>query len=173
MTAVLGLDLSCSRSGVAAPTGRTLSIAPRTTDIGPRLHLVAGAVAKVVRAYRPQLAVIEDYAPNSRGRLSTIRLAELGGAVRMMLHELDVPFVTVGPGQLKRWATGNGNATDDRMIAAARAAGADPANDDEADAYLLRAVALHALDQVDLLDGHDHHAARLDVIAAIQWPALR
>src|SRR5207244_2831041 len=109
----------------------------------------------------------------SVGIVSTIRLAEVGGAVRMMLHELDLPWVEIPPAQLKRWATGNGNAAKDRMVDAALAAGAEPANHDEADAYLLRAVALHALDGRDLLDHQPAHLpARLDVIANVSWPAL-
>lgn len=172
-SSVLGLDLSCTRSGVALPTGRTLSIAGGDADRGRRLHHIAGAVTRIARTYAPRLAVLEDYAPNSKGRLSTIRLAEVGGAVRMMLYELDLPFVVIGTGQLKRWATGNGNAPKERMVDAALAAGGTPANHDEADAYLLRAVALHALDGHDLLDHQpDHRAARLDVIAAITWPHL-
>lgn len=170
MTAVLGLDVSTRRTGAALPTGRAVSLSPSTTDVARRLHWFAGALARLLRCYEPEIAVIEGYAPNSVGILSTIRLAELGGVIRLTLHEHSVPYVEIGPGQLKRWATGNGNATDEAMIAAATAAGGTPANDDEADALLARAVAVHALDSVDLLDGQPHADIRLQVVSAITWP---
>lgn len=170
LTAVLGLDPSTSSTGVALPTGRTLTLRPTTKDIGRRLHWFEGALVRIARLYRPELVMIEGYSLGSPGVLSTIRLAELGGVLRCRLHELGIRSIEIPPGQLKRWATANGNAPKERMVMAAVVAGATPANDDEADAYLLRAIALHGLDGIDLLaDDHDHRAARCEVIAAIDW----
>lgn len=171
MTSVLGLDLAARASGVALPTGRTLTLRPSAKlAVAARIHWVEGAVMRIVRLYRPAVVVIEGYAPNSVGILSTIRLAEVGGAVRARLYEAGVPYIEVHPTRLKRYATGNGNAPKERMILAAVVAGATPANHDEADAALLRALGIHGLDSIDLLDDDDEHrAARLEVVAAIDW----
>lgn len=170
MTRIMGLDVSTKRTGVALPTGRTLSLCPGTTDVARRLQWFEGAVARLVRFYEPELAVLEGYAPRSIGILSTIRLAELGGVVRCTLGRLSVPYIEISPGTLKRYATGNGNATDEAMIAAARAGGGEPDNDDEADAWLLWALGRHGTDRAVLDADLALASIRLEVLSAISWP---
>lgn len=172
MTAVLGLDPSTKRTGVALPTGRTLALAPTTTDVAARLHWFAGGLARILSLYEPTMAVVEGYAPHSIGTLSTIRLAELGGALRLTLYEHGVPYVEVPPSRLKRYATGRGTADKDAMLAAARAAGAVVAGHDEADAWLLRALGVAGVGGPDLLDGPDP-GHRLETVAGITWPVTR
>ena len=48
-----------------------------------------------------------------------------------------VPYEGVPVGTIKRFATGKGNANKDAMIAAARARGFSPADDNEADAIAI------------------------------------
>lgn len=172
MTAVLGLDPSTKRTGVALPTGRTLALAPRTTVVADRLHWFAGALGRILDVYQPDLAVLEGYAPHSIGTLSTIRLAELGGVLRLTLFEHGVPYVEVPPSRLQRYGTGRGGADKDAMVAAARAAGAEVAGDDEADAWLLRALGVAGMGGPDLLDGDDP-GHRLEIVADVVWPVIR
>lgn len=174
MTGILGLDMSTKSTGVALPTGRTLTLRAPTTDVARRLHWFEGALVRIARLYQPDLVMVEGYSLGSPGVLSTIRLAELGGVVRCRLHELGIRYLEVPPGQLKRYATANGNAPKERMVMAAVVAGATPRNDDEADAYLLRALGMHGVDSVDLLAADvDHRTIRLEVIAAIDWSCPR
>ena len=49
----------------------------------------------------------------------------------------DVPYEGVPVGTIKRFATGKGNASKDAMVAAARARGFSPADDNEADAIAI------------------------------------
>ena len=49
----------------------------------------------------------------------------------------DVPYQGVPVGTIKRHATGKGNAAKEAMIAAARARGYNPADDNEADAIAI------------------------------------
>ena len=49
----------------------------------------------------------------------------------------DVPVVMLSPGEVKKFATGKGNADKAAMIAAARARGFSPADDNEADAIAI------------------------------------
>ena len=51
--------------------------------------------------------------------------------------------------ELKKWATGKGNAGKPRMIEAARARGWEPVDDNEADAQLLLEYSLEILNTGD------------------------
>jgi crossover junction endodeoxyribonuclease RuvC len=166
--AVVGLDLSVAAIGIALPDGSTRTIRPHTPPSDParRLHELLDRTSARLQAHRPVLAVIEDYALAGHQGATMARLAELGGVIRLRLFELGIPYVEIKPTSLKKWATGNGRASKTEMVAAAQAAGADIANDDEADAYLLRAVAL----------AHYHPDRDLrplsDALRRVPWPAL-
>jgi Holliday junction resolvasome RuvABC endonuclease subunit len=147
---IVGLDLSFTKAGIAAPDGRTYVIKAPTSAGGrstyERLYRHATNVVAHLRRAHPDLVVLEDYAPHSPGVLSTIRAAEVGGMVRASLWRLAIPFEAIRPNELKHHATGHGNADKAAMIAAAIDRGARPdVDDDEADAYLLRAMALEAI----------------------------
>jgi Holliday junction resolvasome RuvABC endonuclease subunit len=52
-------------------------------------------------------------------------------------EENDVPYEGVSVGEIKKFATGKGNANKDKMIEAVRSWGYEPADDNEADAIAL------------------------------------
>jgi crossover junction endodeoxyribonuclease RuvC len=145
MTAVLGLDLAVSRSGVACADGTLHAVTPIAgpDDPGRRLHQILHALDPLIARGRPQLAVIEG-AAGVRFAGSALVLGEVRGAVKARLFEHDVPFVEVPPKALKKWATGNGSASKDDMVGAAQARGARVGTNqhDEADAFLLRALGM-------------------------------
>jgi Holliday junction resolvasome RuvABC endonuclease subunit len=150
---IAGLDPSSSRLGYAAPSGELVSLRPSAgaEDPARRLYEISRLVDDAIRRYppRPDLVVLEGYALGSPHRHTLLTLGEVGGVVRLRLFELDVPFVIVTPANLKRFATGNGNADKARMIARAVELGARrTANDDEADAFHLRRMgrAAHSLE---------------------------
>ena len=136
---VFGLDLSTKRIGLARPDGTTVSITARAGAGDPyrRLHELVSAVSNELRRWPgAPLAVVEGYALGAvRGHLALVRLGELGGSVRLRAWELGIPTVDVAPRALKAFATGNGAASKDEMVAAAVAHGGRPANHDEADAW--------------------------------------
>ena len=68
------------------------------------------------------------------------------------LRQHDIRPLVVNAATLKRWATGDGNATKAAMMWAARARGYDPQTDDEADALLIRAWAQERLSTDDADD---------------------
>lgn len=150
---IAGLDLSTKRVGFAGPDGDLISIAAHAGADDPyrRLHELG---REIERAFRlrpplPDLVVVEDYVLASPGRVSLIRLGEIGGIVRTRLFEMNVPIVLVKPSTLKRFATGNGNADKYRMMERAIELGArGSVNDDEADAFHLRRIgrAAHGLE---------------------------
>lgn len=152
-TRVLGLDLSATKAGLAAPTGRLSTlVAPKidtakhgTAEIGRRLWWWHRTLTDLlVKIYQPQIVVIEGAFVHRSGT-GTLRVAEVHGVARCAIHRAGATLIEVAPAELKKWATGNGNAPKDDMIAAAIQRGGAPANDDEADAFLLRAWALETI----------------------------
>ena len=167
---IAGLDLSVSRIGYAAPDGTTYSITPKAgaDDGARRLYELKHSLEIVLRRDPPlpDLVVIENYSLGSPGKISLVRLGEIGGVIRERLFELDVDYVEVTPSNLKRFATGNGAADKPMMERAAYEAGATARNHDEADAFLLRRMgrAAHGLES-PLLD----HEIDAIANAGIKW----
>jgi Holliday junction resolvasome RuvABC endonuclease subunit len=172
---VIGLDLSLTGTGLAWPGGvLTLDIAKGMT--GPaRLSIVQRKVRLI--ATTPQvatLAVIEAYSFNSQ--YGGERLGELGGVVRLALHEEAVPFVEVAPLTLKKFATGSGatrgpkRVTKADVLRAARQHLDYPGwSEDEADALWLYTfgMAAHGLFDVGNLASP---AAAEQALNSVEWP---
>ncbi len=178
MSAVVGVDASTKSFGVALGDGTLFTIRPRAgaDDPGRRLHELVSAFGRGIslRPPKPLLAVVEGPADHSPGIRSTIALAKVRGAIELRCFELDVAYVEIPPKRLKKWATGNGNAPKELMVDAARADGADPANDDEADAYFLRQIGRVALGLEAADRGYDVtlRKTRFEIVAAYRWPTV-
>lgn len=168
---IAGIDSSTKRIGYAGPDGRLWSISARagSKDRARRLHELGRQLERAILLYppRPAIAIIEGYALNTPGRLGLTRQAEIGGVIRRLLFELGIPFLEIEPSRLKLYATGNGNASKEAMIAAAIELDAAPLNDDEADALHLRALGRmgYGLDPLEL-------GSKLAVLSSITFPAL-
>lgn len=172
LPAVLGLDLSTRRTGVAFPDGGTYAWTPLrpNMDSGARLHVLLSALTATLRRFEPALLVVEDVAPGTYP-LAVKALGKLQGVAELAAYEVRTPIVFVNPSTLKRYATGRGNADKEAMVAAAEAAGAEVGGHDEADAWLLRALGVAGLGGPDLLDGPDP-GHRLEVVAKHTWPVV-
>lgn len=177
---VIGIDPSTSSTGIAWPDGRTTTIRADTVakhdanGSAQRANAISNRVAAAIRRLpnKPDLAVIEDYlllVGFQNGQHTTRRLVEVGACIRMALASLQVPFVEIPPSSLKIFATGHGGATKEQMVAAARARGGRPRNDDEADAWLLRELGLANFDndRYEQLDDRQ----RL-IVQTARWPEL-
>lgn len=140
----IGIDVSLTATGLALPDGtcRTLRPLAGANDRARRLHQIVGLLRHELHARPVDVAVVEGYFVNRRFVTAAIRLAELGGPVRMLLFELGIPFVEITPAALKLYAAGDGGSDKTGMINAACALGATVANDNEADAWWLRLAAL-------------------------------
>jgi crossover junction endodeoxyribonuclease RuvC len=162
---VLGLDLSLTSTGVAHCDGSAdtwqvkLLGADRLISLRDRLVSLLDA--------RVDLAVIEGYAFGRPNQASHI--GELGGVVRVTLREHNVPFVAVPPSSVKRYATGQGNASKEQMlVAAVKRLGYEGASNDEADALWLRAMALDHYGEPVTTVPVEHRAG----LSKIEWPDL-
>lgn len=166
---VVGLDLSLSSTGLALPDGTTRRIKPKPASLrGPaRLTNLWASLREALGGWRPELIVIEDYAPGSIGISGKLANAELRGVVVQRLYLALGPtttFAPIKPNTLKRWATGNGAAKKPEMMrAAARRGWADTGCDDEADAYLLHRLGLQYLTG----EGDEYE---LEICDSIAWP---
>lgn len=161
MSTYLGLDLSLTSTGYAAlhhhrsaTTGRI-----RTTARGPaRLREIRDAVTALVRTLDPELVAVEGYAfgrPNGMAALG-----ELGGVIRLALHEHGQAYLDVPPAVVKKYATGKGNAGKEDVLAAAiRRLDYSGSSNDEADALWLAHIAAARLGQPAVILPATHAAA--------------
>jgi crossover junction endodeoxyribonuclease RuvC len=162
---VMGLDLSLSASGVADAEGvstirSSLIGVDRLADLEARIFEVATGA---------DLVVLEDYAYSAHAAHAH-EIGELGGVIRLALHHGEIPFVTIIPSQLKKFATDRGNAKKVEMVIAARERfGYQGTDDNEAEALMLRAMGLLHYD----LGARASLAYQRAVIAKIAWPELR
>lgn len=159
----LGLDLSLTATGIAHSTG-TVTIGARVKG-AERLVTIRDKVLRWYSCDKATLVVVEGYSYASVNQAHQV--GELGGVVRVALYERDIPVAVVSPGQRAKYATGRGNAKKAEVVSAISArSGLSFADDNQVDAWILRAMAL------------DHYGAPLvqmpkahrDVLDKIDWP---
>lgn len=169
---VIGLDLSLTATGIAPWIDGmpTFTVRTATADGDQRLRRIA--VDARTEAYdhlksEPiELAVIEDLPThaNSAGITGMVH-----GAVRCVLMDLYVPYALVPPASLKKYATGRGNATKaDMRVALLQRTGMDLRDDNQVDAWWLRAMGLDHLGcpVVEVPKAHR------DALAKVAWPEV-
>lgn len=131
---VIGLDLSSTSTGVCID-GDTDTWTTKGTP-HERASFMAASAQVVCAEHRPELVVVE--AIGTRFVKSALPLQAVHTLVFDRLPNERI--VTVAPSQLKKFATGRGNANKAEMTAAAMRHGWQPGDtctDDEADAYWL------------------------------------
>jgi hypothetical protein len=176
---VVAFDLSLTSTGVADRNG-TRRIRPKTAGV-ERLAEVRDAVLSACHPHRsfddqmncavagrclnrPDLVVLEGYSYASGNKAHDV--GELGGVVRLALHEAGIAFHAVSPSTIKIAACGKGNASkDDVLLAAVRRLDYAGNSKDEADALWLYRIALHALGGEPL----PVPASHLKALQALPW----
>lgn len=168
----LGVDQSLSATGLClvGVDGNVVQLAtvdPGNLVGGKRLVVVKNALVKMCRSvdWKVAGAAMEGYSIGSINR--PFDLGEVGGIIKMVLAENDIPHVIVAPAILKMFATGTPGATKERMEEAAKALGAAPDNDNEADAFFLARTARAYHSQVEMT------RREMDAIHALKNPPKR
>ncbi len=134
---IVGLDLSMTATGIALADGTTETIKTKAT--GDR-RLVAITDAVQVATAGCDMAVIEDLPTHAKSAGIT---GMVHGAVRAALIRAFVPYVLITPASVKKFATGKGNAgKPDMAVALFKRAGIEAADDNQVDAWWLRAMGL-------------------------------
>ncbi|MEI5100356.1 Holliday junction endonuclease [Streptomyces sp. PmtG] len=161
---ILGLDLSITAPGVCLPDGTTHTITTTPKDGDRRLVAIADRVMHAV-LLGIDLAVIEGPVVRSSAAVS---LGMVHGVVRELLIRHEVPYAVVAPATLKAFATGRGNADKTAMaIAALKRTGREFADDNQCDAWWLRAAALDWYGQAEF----ELPKAQRGRLAKVSWPA--
>jgi Holliday junction resolvasome RuvABC endonuclease subunit len=146
MIKVLGLDLSITGTGLAHTLeGQVCThlIKTREKDKDRRLVQIQAEIREL--ATGAALALIE--APTPRSPTSVIS-GMVQGAARLVLLELGIPYGTLMPASLKKYATGKG--TGDKIpmaMAAYKRAGLEFPDDNQCDAFWLWVAANDHLEQ--------------------------
>lgn len=167
---LVGLDLSLTSTGVSSD-GKTLAISSklketeRLIDIRNQLDVLIGDVGV-------EGAVIEGYAFSARNSQAH-KIGELGGVVRVLLHERNIPFVNVPPTNRAKFATGRGNASKAEVISAVSARTgliwSGKSADDECDAWLLEEMGLQALG----IGRYSWPEANMSALKNVEWSPLQ
>jgi hypothetical protein len=143
---VLGLDLSITGTGLAHTVeGEVCTHLIKTRPKDRDLRLAE--IQRAVREYGQgaDLALIE--APTPRSATSVIS-GMVQGVVRLELLDLGIPYGTLMPASLKKFATGKG--TGDKVpmaIAALKRAGLEFPDDNQCDAFWLWVAANYEVGQ--------------------------
>lgn len=162
---ILALDLSVTATGICLHDGHTETITTNPKDGDRRLVTIADRVMRAVLS-GVDVALIEG--PVVRSSAAVV-IGMVHGAVRELLIRHDVPYAVVPPATLKAYATGKGNADKTAMaIAALKRTGREFADDNQVDAFWLRAAALDWYGQPEF----DLPKVQRERLAKVVWPAL-
>ncbi len=141
---ILGIDPGLARVGygvieITASQQRMLDCGMICTDPGrsegERMVEIAGDLRQLVRAWRPDLAVVEKFFFYRSS--TTISVVQARGVLVMTLARFGIPLLEFPPMQIKQALTGNGHAQKDEVLdAVMRELDLDqpPRPDDAADA---------------------------------------
>jgi len=156
---IIGIDPSTSSTGIVIINrdGLNLDEPLIACDIKPDKKLtgidrslaIVTEIMKLVIPYNPAFVVIEGYSLNMRNVSSVIPLVELGGLLRFMLRVEKISWLDPRASELKKFATGKGNAQKDMvMLNTYKKWGFDAANNNIADAYVLAMMGLAHLGEL-------------------------
>ena len=136
---ILALDLA-TKTGWATNISRTSGVqvfdAKRGESPGMRFLRCRGWLSEMLTLLGGVDVIVYEQA-HHRGGAATACCVGLVSMVQAFAAEHGIELMTVHTGELKRWATGKGNAGKPAMMKAARARGWNPVDDNEADAQLL------------------------------------
>jgi len=142
MAAVLGLDLSSTATGICCEPG-IFGHERQTWTISPKGALLYRArqmrTSAKIAAQEPTADLVVVEAIATRHTQTAIAIATVHALVLDAIAD-DYRVLTVSPAELKKFATGKGNADKTAMLLAAKREGwIDPpgATDDQADAWWL------------------------------------
>lgn len=172
---VSALDISLTAIGIA----KTRKGAPPWCGVlspgGRGAERLDNAVRLVVPAVRgSDVVVIEGHAFHGNPKRSRPHsMGEMVGVIKLGIYQLDPrpQVIVVPPARAKMFATGNGHAKKEQMIAAARAdLGYGRHQDDEADALWLLHTVLAKYDLPGRIEVTDPQRTR--ALAGDKWPPL-
>jgi Holliday junction resolvasome RuvABC endonuclease subunit len=142
---VLGIDPSLTATGIAHSNGSMSTISTNAKAKDERLDRIYWDVRHSGRA---DFCVMEDLPKHAMAAGIT---GMVQGVVRLALIHENVPYLTIPPATLKKFATGKGNCDKAAMRQAwLMLTGEDNADDNQVDAAYLRQIGLYLTGQLTL-----------------------
>lgn len=149
----LGLDLSTKSGIIGLRAGITPADHPEVIYARQlnaklkgleRTSEIAAGVLEAVSEVGPDEIVIEDYAFGVKPNKSAlVTLVEIGTIVRYFLRQHGYAYCTATTNQVKKFATGQGNAAKDQvMMGIFKRFGFEAPTSDQADAFALAGIGL-------------------------------
>lgn len=165
----VGLDLSLTSTGYADDEILE-SIAVKTK--GPqRLIDIREKVMFNISLLNAPCVAIEGYSYGSRNSQAH-SIGELGGVIRVALHESEIPYVDIPPTCRAKFATGKGNAGKNEVVSSVSArtgiVWSGKGADDMCDAWILQEMVLTKLG----LARYDWPKINLDSLDKVDWTTL-
>lgn len=151
----VGIDISTCTGlamvGESEDRGKTVEVPRERGHL--RLQLIANDVAQTLQVWQPAFVAVEGYA-YVRNVSAFVTLVEVGTMIRHVLYQLSLPWVEVPPTVLKKWVTGEGNASKDQMALSVKQRWAYTSHShDIIDAYALAQMAQTGWDAIQTLKG--------------------
>lgn len=169
---IYGIDQSVAKAGFATPAGTEVVKPPKDVDDVARLLWWFRWSSTFYRKVSLDLVALEGYSHASKHKQHEV--GEAVGAVKMGLRSSGVRLVVIPPGSLKKFVTGKGNCSKVELASTVSArTGIVFANDDEADAYALRQMALAQFDpNSEDLTMAPTNAKHREALAGVDWPVV-
>lgn len=164
---IIGLDLAVGATGLCRTDGHTYVIKPRGSG-DERLTSIRDQIRNEAGSRDGDLVVVMEDVPSRMIGAAGKVIPMVHGAVRAMLLDREIEYALVSPSTLKKFATGKGNADKTAMILAAyKRSGIEFTDDNECDAWWLRAAGLcHYNEGLFSLP-----AVQRDALSTVVWPA--
>lgn len=139
-----GIDLSLTATGLVVLDGDKLLYSgcfkPKNKSGAERLIEIDREISMTMVGYDPEIICLEGYSFGSRGR-ALFQIGELGGVVRVALHDWGKHWMEITPSQVKKFATGKGTSKKDLILQQVyKKWGQEFKTSDEADAFVLAKI---------------------------------
>lgn len=162
---MIAFDLSLTATGYAMIDEAGVLKPPELSGV-ERLQWIRDNVLRLARG--DAVVVIEGYSFGSGHKAHNI--GELGGVVRVALHEAGHTVVVIPPTSRAKYATGKGNAPKEQVLAEAiRRLGYTGHDHNVSDAMWLLAM---AADQYNVAGRVRVPASHRTALKAVTWPAI-
>ena len=141
---LLALDIA-TKTGWKSPTASgTWDLTPNKGESsGMKLIRFRAKLIEIIKAENIRIIAYER--PAGFHKQALIVAGELVGVLKMVAEEHHIHLACYSATEIKKFATGKGNATKEEMIKAAQKKGYNPQDDNEADAIHLYDLAIQKL----------------------------
>jgi len=145
MKKILALDIATKTGWKTATASGVWDVKPnRGESEGMRVVRFKSKVKEMILMESIEIVAYERASGLYKGPL--IICAEMIGVLKDLCMEMKVEMACYSAKEIKSHATGKGNASKDQMVAAAKALGYDPKDDNEADAIHLYNLTVKDID---------------------------